>query len=113
MRPIQIPCVLSGYNRKADRSVSLRFNSTLEISSDDFAELDRVHFQTGWLLFSPNEFTPEDIPNEPASDGKKPSKRLRDVLFILWKQEGEGGDFETFYRARVNAIVEKIKGRLE
>ena len=113
MKAITIPAVLSGYNRKADRSVSLRFNSTLEISSDDFSELDRIHFQTGWLLFSPNEFNVEDIPAEPASDGKTPSKRLRDVLFILWKQEGEEGDFETFYRTRVNAIVEKIKGRLD
>jgi hypothetical protein len=61
---IQIPVTLDSANRRKDRSVSLRFSSTLELGTADFAELDRLTPSTGWLLFSQNEFDEADVPNE-------------------------------------------------
>ena len=69
----------------------------------------------GWLLFSPNTIQEENIPDEKAEldEGKSPSKRLRSVLFILWKQRGKQGDFETYYRAQIERLIDQIKEKLE
>jgi hypothetical protein len=76
--------------------------------------LSKYYQKFGWLLFRENELTAEDIPNEDADfEGKTPSKRLRAVLFVYWKQKGEQGDFEDFYRAKMNELTEYIKTKLD
>lgn len=45
-------------------------------------------------------------------DGKSPSQRLHSVLFLLWKQEGEEGQFEQWYQGRMENIINEIKQQL-
>jgi len=77
------------------------------------------HFQKlGHLLFKENEIAMEEIPEEEADDGeKRPSRRLRAVLFVRWKQAQVGGkvngDFETYYRAQVESMITIIKSKLD
>jgi hypothetical protein len=52
---VQIPVTLDAANRRKDRSVSLRFSSTQELGTADFAELDRLTPSSRWLLFAQNE----------------------------------------------------------
>ena len=52
---VQIPVTLDAANRRKDRSASLRFSSTQELGTADFAELDRLTPSGGWLLFAQNE----------------------------------------------------------
>ena len=51
----------------------------------------------------------DDVPN-----GKSPSQRMRNVLFILW-QKNRGGydDFNLFYLNRMDKIIDQIKAKLE
>jgi len=42
-------------------------------------------------------------------DSKTPSQRLRGVLFIWWKQSGEQGQFEDFYRNKMEEFINYIK----
>lgn len=110
---IKIPAYLTGFNRKADRSCSVRFE-TQEITTEELLELDRHYGNFGWLVFSPNEVRVEDIPKGEAEDtNKTPSKRLRATLFILWKQRGSSGDFESFYRQQVEKFIEIVKTKLD
>jgi hypothetical protein len=52
---IQVPVTLDAANRRKDRSVSIRFSSTLEMGTADFAELDRLTrvfgLKHGWAEF--------------------------------------------------------------
>jgi hypothetical protein len=111
---IQISVTLDSANRRKDRSVSIRFSSTLELGTADFAELDRLTPSTGWLLFSQNEFDEGDIPADDApDDGKRPSQRLRAVLFIWWRQNTDQSEpFQRFYERwmekRINSIKEEL-----
>jgi hypothetical protein len=51
----------------------------------------------------------DDIPN-----AKSPSQRLRNVLFIFWKQNDGGySDFNLFYQNRIDKIIDSIKAKLE
>jgi hypothetical protein len=94
--------------------VSLSFTSNLEFQPHEYEVLAENAGSIGWLLFGQNEFTLEDLPKEQAEDkDKTPSKRLRSVLFILWKQKGSVGDFEVYYREQVEKIITKIKSMLD
>lgn len=109
----QVPAILTGFATKVDGGASVRF-ATNELTDTDILQLKRQQGQFGFLLFRENAYTPKDIPTEQAEDGSKsPSKRLRAVLFVQWKQEGEKGDFEAFYVKSMNAIIEKCKGQLD
>ncbi len=41
---------------------------------------------------------------------KSPSKQLRDVFYVLWKQDDEGyDDFEVFYDSKINKLISHYK----
>ena len=116
---ILCPAILDGYTRRKDRTVSLRF-ITQEKTSSEVMNIDETLDQFGILYFrgEENMNTEEveeldkidlDIYDEPKSQ----SKRLRNVLFILWKQEGEKGDFKKFYKQKTEEIIQHFKNKLD
>ena len=111
---VQVPAQVVNMNPKADRSWKLVFE-TRELNGDEVKILADNFQAEGWLVFKPNDtITPEDIPEGDADSGvKSQSKRLRDVSYILWKQKGERGDFETFYRVYLEKLIEFTKSKLE
>lgn len=110
---VQVPCQVVGMSPRQDRSWNLKFE-TRELTGDEVKILADNFQGEGWLVFKPNEITTADIPDEDADSGtKSQSQRLRDVIFILWKQHGGKGDFETFYRTRLETLIEFIKTKLE
>jgi len=113
MEKIQVPAILTRISFLKDGGVSLGF-STNELSDEEKVLLSKYYQKFGWLLFRENELTAEDIPTEDADfEGKTPSKRLRAVLFVYWKQKGKEGDFEDFYRVKMNEFIEHIKTKLD
>ncbi len=110
---IKLPAYFTGFASKSDGSASLRFN-TQEISAEEFAELKRHHSAFGWLLFSASETEVPEIPKETIEDtSKSASTRLRSVLFIYWKQKVNEGDFDTWYRQKMEMYIEAVKNKLE
>ena len=111
---ITIPCTLDGYNRKKDRSVSLKFTSLLEISNDDFSVIDTFHQQSGNLLFRRNAFTNEDVPDEDVETdiAKSQSTQIRDALWVLYKIKGgktaDKDAWNVFYRRQQQVYKAKI-----
>ncbi len=49
-----------------------------------------------------------DLYDEPKSQ----SARLRNVLYVLWKQQGENGDFKKFYKQKTEEIIQHFKTKL-
>jgi len=110
---MKIPAYLTGYSSRSDNSVGIRF-ATQEVMPEEVSELQKLNGAFGWLLFQENSFTDKDLPKEQAEDkNKTPSKRLRSVLYIFWQQQGSKGDFEVFYRDRMEKLIEMIKGKLD
>jgi len=111
---IKLQAYLTGFSSRSDGGVGIRLTSALETSPEQLVEIQRHLNLFGWVLFSENEFTSSDLPKEQAEEGQKtPSKRLRATIFILWKQNGEKGDFEAFYRDRMEKHIDKEKSHLE
>lgn len=101
-------------NPKADRSWKLVFE-TRELKGEEVKILADNYQGEGWLLFKPNgTIAEEEVPQDIADSGaKSQSRRLRDVIFVLWKQKGGKGDFETFYRVYLEKLIEYTKSKLE
>jgi len=113
-RIVQVPAVLESANRKADRSVSLRFTTLTEITTDELMVMDTYFQNAGHLLFRENEFKGVDIPAEDVEvdTEKSQSTQVRDALWVLYKAKGnDGGDkdaWNKFYRQSQQAFKARI-----
>lgn len=110
---IQVPAQIVDFRPKADKSYKITFESR-ELGGEEVAILADNFQGEGWLLFKPNgEITRSDIPEGDAESGvKSQSQRLRDVVFIYWKQLGGKGDFESFKRVYFEKLIEYTKSKL-
>lgn len=113
MTKFQVEAILDGVTPLKDGGVSLRFH-TNEITKAQKVELMDFYQSFGWLMFAANEFQESDVPKINAKNdiGKTPSKRLYDVIFVYWKQLGGKGDFEQFYKQKMEQFINHIKDNL-
>jgi len=112
---ITLPTSLNPISRRKDKSVKLSFE-TRELDSTELMTLMALEGQEMWLILSPNENDAE-IPLENAElDTKSPAQRLRSVLYVLYQQDMKEnkfvGLFETFYKERMEKLIELIKNKL-
>lgn len=108
---------LEGVALRKDGSATLRF-STQEINDQDILTVKQFYGHFGTLLFSENEIQPKDIPQSDLEfEGKTPSKRLRNVIFVLWRQMKDGGKttmgFEDFYSGQMENLITQYKEKLD
>jgi len=119
MNIFQVQAQLIKHESLKDRTIKLIFE-TGEVSPEKMSD---IHFglnTVGWLVYAPNPFTTEQLHEldnlkcEYEDMGKPPSQRLRNVLFILWKQEPEG--YKTavdHYNAKMETLIEHFKNKLD
>jgi signal recognition particle subunit SEC65 len=119
MSKVVFAAYLDGMSRRKDRSVSLRF-ITQEKTSLEVMKIDEMLQQFGILYFRGEEnMNPDEIEEldnidlDLYDEPKSQSQRLRSVLFVLWKQEGEEGDFKKFYKQKTEEIIQHFKNKLE
>lgn len=114
-------------NRKKDKSVSMTFITQLEQSPEELMEIDKLLSDSGVLYFKSNgNLTAQEIKEldgaEIEVEGKSKSQRLRNVIFIEWKQKKDGllelreneviDDFNSYYSHEMEIIMEHKKSKL-
>lgn len=104
-------------SRKKDRSISMTFITSLEQSPAEFMAIDELLNESGVLFFKNNgELTSDELKElgnvEIENEGKTKSQRLRNVLFVHWKQQQFEGDFNAFYANEMEKIIEHYKSKL-
>lgn len=111
----QIPAIIQNLRTMADGGWRIQVD-TRELKPDEAMALMELHKSEGWFLFKSNEIVADDIPDEQAPEfveDKSPSKRLRSVLFIYWKEQtNQNKDFNTFYNEWIDRKVQEIKDNL-
>lgn len=115
MKPITVPCTLDSATRRKDRSVTLKFSSNLEVTSEDYLEMDRRLHKAGWLLWSENELQLEDIPTHdaPTEERKSKGQRLRAVYFLIWRKLGTDEPFDTWWDRQFERLLDQLKDKIE
>lgn len=108
-----LPAMIERMSTLKDGSVSVTI-STQELSPAKAAELFELRGKLATVYVSPADITNKEMhlidTMEPDMPGKTPSQRMRNVLFILWKQDAEGyKDFPQYYEAKMNSYIEGLK----
>ncbi len=99
-----------------DGSVSITL-VTPELSPGKAGEIFSLRKKLAYVYISAQQISlPEQKmvdKMEPELVGKTPSLRLRNVLFVAWQQNPEGyHDADSFYRAKMEHIIETFKANL-
>lgn len=108
---IKLPAIIKKIGTLADKTLRVTVD-TNEATTDQMAELFNHLDKFGWFVFGENVAI-EDVPTENAPEfknDKSPSKRLRDCLFIYWKENtNQAKPFDDYWRDWVNKKCESIK----
>ncbi len=105
-------------NRRKDRSVSLTFITQIEQTSSEFMEIDELINTSGVIYFKSDgsNLTQKEIDAIDGTklkvEGKSKSARLRNVLYVYWKQSGSEKEFKDFYSDEMEINIERYKREL-
>jgi len=119
MEAYKIGAVLTSHSSLRDGSLKFTFVTAREIKSPESIEnaskfLNLLNSE-GWLIFAPGDAQEVEIPQGPPSEFKSrktPSERLRNVLFVRWRENGEKGNFEDFRTREMERIIDHEKSFL-
>ncbi len=112
---LRVPSTIQKVSTLADGGLTLTVH-TQELDPADEAEVMQLKRKLGYFVFAVQEsITVEDIPTEQLefAGEKSPGQRLRAVLYRLWEQDKLGyKEFELFYQAKMNRIIDSLKEKL-
>lgn len=97
---------------RQDGSVAFRV-ITAELRPSEAGLVLQYHGKACSVTIKPHEGTPEEFVKVATErEQKTPSQRMHSVLFLLWKHEGEQGDFHAWYAQRMEKLIDQIKSKL-
>lgn len=98
---------------RQDGSVCFRVISA-ELRPSEAGLVLQYHGKACKVTIQPHEGAPDSLITVTTErESKSPSQRIRAVLFILWKQDGQPGTFDAWYENRMNLIIEKLKEKID
>lgn len=113
MKAINTEAVITSIRSRRDKSLGLSME-TPELTSSEKAEFMNLQGINLDVFFNPkDEPGAPELKIDKEVSTKTQSQRLRAVLFVLWKQEGEKDKFEDFYRDRMEKFIDWIKEKLD
>ena len=111
-------CTLDGVTRRKDKSLKISFITSLEQSSTELMEVDKLLDSNGILYFKDSEGLSTDEINQidkvvlDKPNGKTQSERLRNVLYLYCKQKMTKEQFAEFYQKYTEKYIQYIKDQL-
>lgn len=116
MTKLVLPALINPPTIRKDGSIKISFDSR-ELSAEEYLTVMGFRNCEGWLAFQPTEAGIPELPTEKAEiDVKTPSERLKNVLYVWFRQEVDKGSyvglFEAFRAEKMEKIIETIKGKL-
>ena len=112
MKAIKLSAVITSIRAKVDRSLGLTL-ATPEFTNDEKVEVMNLQNVPIELLIKPTDEIPKELLEiNTEIEGKTPSQRMRAVIYILWKQLGEPGQYETYYRDKMERIINQLKDKI-
>lgn len=110
MQSIEMQSQIAGIRAKVDGSLGLSIN-TPELSSSE-----KVLVMSLQNLNVKLTITPEDavdiVKVKNKMDGKSPSERLYNTIFVYYKQINSLEDFQVFYKRNIEGLIDAYKAKL-
>ena len=112
MKTLITKAVITSLRSKVDKSLGLTL-STPELSSKEKAEFMNLQGINIEATFKPlDDPTAEAFEIEKDLERKSQGQRIRAIIFILWKQEGEIGEFVDYYRDKTEKYINFLKEKI-
>lgn len=115
---LQVEGQITKITTLSDGGLNLTVN-TPDLIPEDITTLMGMKNKQGYFVFKLSHMIEQDIislPEEPVekfNQKKTPSVRLRNVLFVLWTQNGSKGSFDNYYNDKMELIINSLKEKLE
>jgi hypothetical protein len=101
---IQFSAQIDDVKANKDRTLRIKVD-TQELTAEETAHIFALFEKQIWIAMAETELTKDDL-NIPEVvdefDKKSPSQRLRDRMFVYWKEKHPSNDFESFYRQKLD-----------
>jgi len=111
---MKLPVIFENFSPRADKSVSLRFGSMLEVPDTFYTELASERGLQGWINFSPEKNVPVPTERLPETGKMTNSQRLRWKIKKLHIQRGGSEEsWETFYTKAMKEFEKQIDSKLD
>lgn len=112
-----IPAIVEKISTLKDGSVCVTIY-TQELSTQKAAELFTLRGKLATVYVSPSEVTQKELglidSIDPELPQKTPGQRMRNVLWVLWKQDHEGyNDFKPYYDAKMEGYIDALKQNIK
>lgn len=113
----QIPAQITKLETQSDGGIRVVLDTQELTDPEELKQLFMLRKSLGWFSFKSNKITAGEIPDEEAmaeeGETKSPSERLRNVLFVYWKENRRGkGDFNAFYKETMEKYISNVKEKL-
>lgn len=113
MKAIVTQAIINSFSTAADKSLRFR-GSTPELTDVEAVALMGMRGLNVRLLIEPMDYESDGkMEVKSKLDNKTPSDRQRAVLFVWWKQEGEPGTFQDWYRTKMEQVIDGLKNNLK
>lgn len=113
MKAIKTNIIINSIRSRRDSSLGFSAE-TPELTSEEKVAFMDLQGQSLNVLLEPTEYPIDDEINvEKDVDNKTQAQRIRAVLFLIWKQQGEQGEFRDFYHAKTEKYINYLKEKIE
>ena len=116
---IILPAILDTFSSLKDKTLKLVFHSN-ELTPDQLTGIVKVVQNFGYLAFKEESFKRTEIDaiknldTQYQSKEKSKSKRLRNVLFVLYEQDNKGyKTFTEYYDFQMETLINHFKNKIE
>ena len=113
-----IGAILEDFRSLKDKTLKLTF-STNEPVPEQILGIANLIQRFGYLAFKEDAFKTEeiqileDLEADYEDKSKTPAKRLRNVLYVAWKEDNKGyEDFNRFYDFQMEKMITHWKSKL-
>jgi len=112
MKAIKTNIVINSIRSRKDKSVSFS-SETPELSNEErnvFFDLQGINCN---ILIEPQEEKIDELVKvDKLVETKSQSQRIYSIIFLIWKQNGEKGEFKDYYYRQTERLIEKLKTNL-
>lgn len=113
MTPRPIMSILDGISTRKDGTLKVTLE-TNELHTEDSVYLMQNVNKQGYFYFQEAPFKEINIPDIKLNEfeNKTKSQIQRNVLWRLWEAGGKKGDFDAYYNASMEKIIDQLKEKL-
>ena len=112
MKIIKTQAIITGIRAKVDKSLGLTI-STPELKNLEKAEFMELQGIKTELTIEPLDEKVETYEVKKEMGSKTQGQRIRAIIYLLWKQDGEKGDLDTYYREKTEKYINFLKEKIE